>query len=62
MWLRIPMSPPPILPLTPKPYIINESINWCEKVGGSGKLWDIVVIKVDGYQYIRYKWIGLKGG
>jgi hypothetical protein len=62
MWLRIPMSPQPIFVLTLKPIFTNESIIEWEGVGGSGILWEKVVIKPDLYQYIRYDGVGLKRG
>jgi hypothetical protein len=55
MWLHIPMSPQPIFVLTLKPIFTNESIIEWEDVGGSGILWEKVVIKPLLYQYIRYK-------
>jgi hypothetical protein len=62
MWLHIPMSPQPILPLTLNPSITSESIIEWEDVGGSGILWDSVVIKPHLYQYISYNVMGLKWG
>jgi hypothetical protein len=52
MWLHIPMSPKPIFVLTLKPIFTKESIIEWEGVGGSGILWEKVVIKPDLYQYI----------
>ena len=60
MWLRIRMRSEPIIVATLKLiFTSNPIIEW-EDVGGSGILWDSVVINPPLYQNIRLEMMGLK--